>query len=231
MVCLAGSHRSIPARAGEPLGLGKLVAIAEVYPRACGGTFPIGTSKTTGTGLSPRVRGNPLGQIERLDLSTVYPRACGGTLSWCEISLHPDGLSPRVRGNRFRGSPASPARATSLPVYPRACGGTALVSSWRSSGNGLSPRLRGNRRPGWRGHGRGRSIPAPAGEPGPDSIRSRGTGVYPRACGGTTTAAVAVFSPKGLSPRLRGNRHGLPPSALKAGSIPAPAGEPCPRNG
>ena len=51
-------------------------------------------------------------------------------------------------------------------------------------------------------------------------------GVYPRVCGGTTSASSAWIAEAGLSPRVRGNldpRRGVP---RRAGSIPACAGEP-----
>ena len=50
--------------------------------------------------------------------------------------------------------------------------------------------------------------------------------VYPRVCGGTTTLNGTNSVYRGLSPRVRGNRH--PPVVVtrRAGSIPACAGEP-----
>ena len=50
--------------------------------------------------------------------------------------------------------------------------------------------------------------------------------VYPRACGGTRNAIVAVLAVRGLSPRVRGNRRDLQAPAIRNGSIPARAGEP-----
>ena len=91
---------------------------------------------------------------------------------------------------------------------------------------GLSPRLRGNRKR-YRGQrGRRGSIPAPAGEPSRSPIRISGTGVYPRACGGTIRCALRRRSSRGLSPRLRGNLADLIGALDIVGSIPAPAGEP-----
>ena len=54
-----------------------------------------------------------------------------------------------------------------------------------------------------------------------------GTGwVYPRACGGTTSAASARPDNSGLSPRVRGNRLGSGATQTGSRSIPARAGEP-----
>ena len=51
--------RSIPARAGEPLGVMSALRLAGVYPRACGGTPEYVANLVENAGLSPRVRGNP----------------------------------------------------------------------------------------------------------------------------------------------------------------------------
>ena len=50
--------------------------------------------------------------------------------------------------------------------------------------------------------------------------------VYPRVCGGTSTRSHIPVSKAGLSPRVRGNRHGRRRGVKSAGSIPACAGEP-----
>ena len=91
---------------------------------------------------------------------------------------------------------------------------------------GLSPRVRGN-------HGRtGRSfcyygsIPARAGEPYRSPCQSCRCRVYPRACGGTEAYTITAASSTGLSPRVRGNQGPTKGAAVRAGSIPARAGEP-----
>ena len=50
--------------------------------------------------------------------------------------------------------------------------------------------------------------------------------VYPRVCGGTECAGHGERCIRGLSPRVRGNPHGLPAPGAFVGSIPACAGEP-----
>ena len=50
--------------------------------------------------------------------------------------------------------------------------------------------------------------------------------VYPRACGGTASAAVSGSRTQGLSPRVRGNHHDEAENNVLMGSIPARAGEP-----
>ena len=52
------AQRSIPARAGEPVLSHGIKVKGSVYPRACGGTMTLRSSKSLRSGLSPRVRGN-----------------------------------------------------------------------------------------------------------------------------------------------------------------------------
>ena len=192
---------SIPARAGEPW-LSKLWwRVCPVYPRACGGTEIGNMGFTTADGLSPRVRGNhrPLVRVQ-LPRRSIPARA------------------GEPRRFFWWWSPGW--------VYPRACGGT-----WEGFGRfgrriGLSPRVRGNQP----GHPAVqvplRSIPARAGEPQDRFSHRWQMWVYPRACGGTASAASGYWAWRGLSPRVRGNRvtttTALPPDR----SIPARAGEP-----
>ena len=78
-------------------------------------------------------------------------------------------------------------------VYPRACGGTYVCADRRRLLWGLSPRVRGNliskrRQSAWIG-----SIPARAGEPLNRYWVKTESGVYPRACGGTSCNQVLEF--------------------------------------
>ena len=111
-------------------------------------------------------------------------------------------------------------------VYPRACGGTAVSVQSDHTTTGLSPRVRGNRR--HRGPRRNLlgSIPARAGEPTSLGVSVSSYTVYPRACGGTSLAAVSRPPGMGLSPRVRGNRPNISKEVEGRGSIPARAGEP-----
>ena len=72
------------------------------------------------------------------------------------------------------------------------------------------------------------SIPAPAGEPQCYLPWQSPNRVYPRACGGTDGNVQVGDRTLGLSPRLRGNPLYVRPWVARAGSIPAPAGEPDP---
>ena len=202
-----------------------------------------GDSDPTGHRSIPAPAGEPTRHVRRLRLQPVYPRACGGTpVAWVPSSRRRrsipapageprshgcrrpavEGLSPRLRGNPGRmGAVVPPSK-----VYPRACGGTYVRHNLSDYEEGLSPRLRGNLRPAQPIGLRRRSIPAPAGEPGPLSDSKPHRRVYPRACGGTSMREDGTRLIRGLSPRLRGNRLVLHPGECARRSIPAPAGEP-----
>ncbi len=159
------------------------------------------------------------------------------------------GLSPRVRGNlcqlahgrvRERSIPACTGEPSSSPrsdgpelVYPRVYGGTTPVSRRPGRDGGLSPRVRGNLFRGGGGMKAPRSIPACTGEPFAWAAGCSAGMVYPRVYGGTAFHEISDAGEQGLSPRVRGNRSLLPPSAGAARSIPACTGEPhvdCARN-
>ena len=91
---------------------------------------------------------------------------------------------------------------------------------------GLSPRVRGNRLHTWKSRVSLRSIPACAGEPAVARRHYRVPPVYPRVCGGTIQASIAVMPCIGLSPRVRGNLYDAGNTPGQVGSIPACAGEP-----
>ena len=154
-------------------------------------------------------------------MTTVYLRVCGGTNVSLTDSDFPVGLSPRMRGNPMGGrqpqcGPRSipayagePQRAPDTVcwcwVYPRVCGGTLLLSGIGTSHAGLSPRMRGNLRLTAISDSLRRSIPAYAGEPAQSAVPSSVGKVYPRVCGGTVIIRYYQRSPRGLSPRMRGN--------------------------
>ena len=155
------SPRSIPARAGEPDTRWVACLSIPVYPRACGGTIPGRFWYHAHQGLSPRVRGNR---------------------SIPDCMYLPSGSIPARAGE-----PGIVSRFSMMTrVYPRACGGTRLYRSDRGRSRGLSPRVRGNPRDERLCTSDIGSIPAP-GEPGQPAAEPAQHGVYPRACGGTTS--------------------------------------------
>ena len=154
------SKRSIPARAGEPSGIGRRRAPRRVYPRTCGGTRYLALPDLAMEGLSPHVRGNHVAVRRAADERRSIPARAGEPLRLKAFSI-------------------------SARVYPRTCGGTSTERMSRLFLTGLSPHVRGNRScrpPGRVDIG---SIPARAGEPRRPDGRSPLDGVYPRTCGGT----------------------------------------------
>ena len=167
----------------------------------CGGTRREATDRTSGRGLSPRVRGNQSRVRLPIDRAGSIP-ACAGEPGQC-------GLPPGQ-----------------IAVYPRVCGGTSFSASRWMIFTGLSPRVRGNLSLSDWGDAGGRSIPACAGEPPPRRGAAFARWVYPRVCGGTGKPLSENQATYGLSPRVRGNRHSRHVRPGSRRSIPACAGEP-----
>ena len=122
-------------------------------------------------------------------------------------------------------APAACVRAVS-PVYPRVCGGSLSLIPAGVATSGLSPRVRGKRVAIGISLNIQRSIPACAGEAGPDSSPLPDIRVYPRVCGGSPAYIKSSTIRRGLSPRVRGK----PPVGRHCEghrSIPACAGEAC----
>ena len=202
-------HGSIPACAGEPRA-GGLGVDSRPRRRRCPASEDQQARRRYGPGRGrPRAApGSPTALRGRTSPGSGRPRS--------DRSIPACAGEPRPRG----------PRRTRARVYPRVCGGTRSVQATPPCFAGLSPRVRGNRR--WipvRRSDPG-SIPACAGEPFSLVARAGRVRVYPRVCGGTSTAPREKCSASGLSPRVRGNRlrGGLP--LVGAGSIPACAGEP-----
>ena len=91
---------------------------------------------------------------------------------------------------------------------------------------GLSPRRRGNRAAAHHDAAAEGPIPAQAGEPPSSCSIQTIPRAYPRAGGGTPTAATVFSNRLGLSPRRRGNRLDDLVADQGQGPIPAQAGEP-----
>ena len=159
------------------------------------------TEHGKGTQPGPHLVGVPSDPRASIDVALprtnryrVYPRVCG---------------EPRVSAGEF----------WRPQVYPRVCGEPAVCKvrcsrptvypASRETGNrsrnvsiasGLSPRL--------------------AGKPDRTSPCRRSAGVYPRVCGETVIRSMDSSQPRGLSPRLRGNRVKLTSNLHVHGSIP-----------
>ena len=111
------------------------------------------------------------------------------------------------------------------------CGGTIDGGAGLNAVQGLSPRVRGNHCTTGLSVRLSRSIPACAGEPDDPAGGSDDRGVYPRVCGGTSSAAHKQGIVGALSPRVRGNLIGGVIRDTAYRSIPACAGEPGAKGG
>ena len=153
-------RRSIPAWAGKPRSLLRMMSRRRVYPRVGGETFTLVRLLHMAKGLSPRGRGNPVHDCMIRDDRRSIP-------AWAGKPRNPAGL------------------LCAHPVYPRV-GGETPWSAWRRhSVRGLSPRGRGNRPRAGAGAAQARSIPAWAGKPSDDAITWYQLEVYPRVGGET----------------------------------------------
>ena len=111
--------RSIPAHAGEPIGIGRKTRLGRVYPRPRGGTPERHLTLPRPPGLSPPTRGNPCERIDRHARKRSIPAHAG---------------------EPHRSTPSAPVAR----VYPRPRGGTGRSPSQATRRGGLSPPTRGN---------------------------------------------------------------------------------------
>ena len=154
-----GRSRSIPASAGETAASRAARFAFRVHPRECGGNGPSLDMVPAADGPSPRVRGKPEGDGGTTDFEGSIPASAGETL--------PPRLDP-----------------VGVGVHPRECGGNSPLDRDTIEDYGPSPRVRGKRDGDERRLPLDRSIPASAGETGPDDDHDLGLGVHPRECGG-----------------------------------------------
>ena len=193
-------RRSIPAWAGETVGVVDIQIITEVYPRVGGGNELEKVNGRIGGGLSPRGRGKLHHIVGQIGGDRSIPAWAGET-----FSAAPSGCGGRV--------------------YPRVGGGnhSRRCPSWRRGG--LSPRGRGKQLEDGDERQLTGSIPAWAGETTPSTSTLVQEAVYPRVGGGNYTIGGFMATTTGLSPRGRGKRRPAYGGAAGMGSIPAWAGE------
>ena len=179
------ARRFIPAHAGNSQVTALRACTAPVHPRARGeqGTIAAGNVNTDGS--SPRTRGTgsrprPLRQSSR--------------------------FIPAHAGNRHRTPGAAPCPA----VHPRARGEQDLRRRELLTVDGSSPRTRGTDVPRYRRVGRGRFIPAHAGNSGCFLRRHRKPPVHPRARGEQRLFSSTASETSGSSPRTRGTAGSSP---------------------
>ena len=198
---IVGAGRGwIPAGAGETPQIVACRPSCRVDPRGGGGDPPAAPKPSAAMGGSPRGRGR---RRHRLP-----PRDGGGWI--------PAGAGETRRPAAYRARPG---------VDPRGGGGDRQEFLRCTSATGGSPRGRGRLEiveealagSGW--------IPAGAGETRPSRERPAPSRVDPRGGGGDTSVNVRLPPDQGGSPRGRGRRREDADGRLRAGWIPAGAGE------
>ncbi len=197
----AGSPRSIPAHAGEPLQRVSEHRPREVYPRPRGGAPDTEKELRTQWGLSPPTRGSPAANTVGVIGSRSIPAHAGEPFILILV-----GIKRRV--------------------YPRPRGGAHDEPTLSVTDRGLSPPTRGSHTGGSGNGSWTRSIPAHAGEPRSRSRSRIDLRVYPRPRGGATVLCRLPPSLSGLSPPTRGSPEQPTTIASSPRSIPAHAGEP-----
>ena len=176
-------RRIIPAHAGNSNLARALETISPDHPRACG-ELPCSTARSSPfRGSSPRMRGTP-----------NHPRACD--------------LARRIIPAHAGNSPARPRARAPSADHPRACGELRFVSPSSSAASGSSPRMRGTPHPVEDGLPDRRIIPAHAGNSVSSNVSVRSGSDHPRACGELAIRRLALMSPHGSSPRMRGTPAG-----------------------
>ena len=200
LFCSAGSHRSIPAWAGETAHGVRQLDERPVYPRVGGGNSTQLHVMPRMMGLSPRGRGKPPTACEWMRAARSIPAWAGET---------------RLARRAF----------AAARVYPRVGGGNQFNKPWVASIGGLSPRGRGKLEGLLPDCVKHRSIPAWAGETYSPFSPRIARKVYPRVGGGNARPASAAAAAMGLSPRGRGKPPPGDASVESARSIPAWAGE------
>ena len=201
--CRQGTRRSgsIPAHAGQPTTAATPAQVDGVHPRSRGATDRVSPYWTVGMGPSPLTRGN----LEAVGAQVVL-----------------EGSIPAHAGQPRPGR----AAASIHRVHPRSRGATRLFMLIGPFGRGPSPLTRGNQRARAGDGGRGRSIPAHAGQPSPSCVKKAASRVHPRSRGATAIISGMSSIQMGPSPLTRGNLVDSLGQAVPLGSIPAHAGQP-----
>ena len=193
-------ERIIPAHAGQTRVVRAAAGQGPDHPRACGANGWVSWLLATARGSSPRMRGKPqpLGNLRRKP--RIIPAHAGQT---------------RTGGGGRLGK----------PDHPRACGANNGYVSGYGPLDGSSPRMRG-KRPEHRGpNGRGRIIPAHAGQTPPSAPSCRRRPDHPRACGANSIRHPFAVTALGSSPRMRGKQRPVAPKRVAVRIIPAHAGQ------
>ena len=170
------------------------------HPRVCGEKPLQSSVNCTMEGLPPRMRGKVISSLQCDFLSGIIP-ACAGKSFW------PCTVLPRCRD------------------HPRVCGEKRRVRSWRALLLGSPPRMRGKDGVSGACHSPPGITPAYAGKSVHRSGLHRTEGDHPRVCGEKIYPLLAIASPLGSPPRVRGKVCDLTIIRVHHGITPAYAGK------
>ena len=192
--------RLIPAWAGKTLCVRRRLAGSPAHPRAGGENYKLNSSRTAGSGSSPRGRGKLALLLGRPRPMRLIPARAGKTTSSRSTKAHPR-------------------------AHPRVGGENSLNDRRNSRPLGSSPRGRGKRVVVPLLGLLGRLIPAWAGKTDNRGGRLSGFQAHPRAGGENRAILWAASLLAGSSPRGRGKRGFVDTNRHVEGLIPARAGK------
>ncbi len=150
-------------------------------------------------GSSPRARGTRCGDADTCAAMRFIPAGAGNTRVFLPLPVF-------------------------LQVHPRGCGEHRQASTTAEIKTGSSPRVRGTRRPRICARGRGRFIPAGAGNTAILGFFVLAALVHPRGCGEHRPFLADPMESVGSSPRVRGTLRAQKALSDTERFIPAGAG-------
>ena len=176
---LVGSHRIIPASAGQTHEYVLGQRAAPDHPRECGANPGSVTKPFKVSGSSPRVRGKPRIDRHVAGVPRIIPASAGQTRCASSYSgYHAD--------------------------HPRECGANRFRPRIKWTPTGSSPRVRGKQSPARRPCRTTRIIPASAGQTFDNALSDPRHSDHPRECGANFATLVGSQLQNGSSPRVRG---------------------------
>ena len=193
------------------------------------------------SGIIPACAGKSFWPCTVLPRCRDHPRVCGEKQQMIADAGKGMGSPPRMRGKAERRSkrPQNPgitpayagkrdlviSESGDIEDHPRVCGEKRRVRSWRALLLGSPPRMRGKDGVSGACHSPPGITPAYAGKSVHRSGLHRTEGDHPRVCGEKIYPLLAIASPLGSPPRVRGKVCDLTIIRVHHGITPAYAGK------
>ena len=192
-------------------------------------------------GITPACAGKRKPHLHKKGCTWDHPRVCGEKLVRLMCCRCLAGSPPRMRGKapriredleRMGITPAYAGKrdlviseSGDIEDHPRVCGEKRRVRSWRALLLGSPPRMRGKDGVSGACHSPPGITPAYAGKSVHRSGLHRTEGDHPRVCGEKIYPLLAIASPLGSPPRVRGKVCDLTIIRVHHGITPAYAGK------